>query len=105
MTTREWIMILGMVAVTFSVRYFLLGLAERIRMPRLMEASLAYIPPAVLIAIILPAILLPKGHWDVSLQNPYLTSSIIAAIAGVLSKRLLVTIAVGLAAFFALKLI
>ena len=98
-------MILGMVAVTFSVRYFLLGLAERIRMPRLMEASLAYIPPAVLIAITLPAVLLPRGQWEVSVHNPYLTSSIIAAVAGVLSKRLLVTIAVGLAAFFALKFI
>ena len=61
MTATEGLMIAGMAAVTFGVRYLLFALADRIRMRPGIEASLKFIPPAVLIAIILPAVLLPQG--------------------------------------------
>lgn len=99
---RAWeaVMILGMMAVTFGIRYILLGLADRFRMPPLLEDALPYIPPAVLIAITVPAVLLPRGEWEVTLQNPYLAAALIATGTGVVTKNLLATIAVGLAAFF-----
>jgi branched-subunit amino acid transport protein len=65
------------------------------------ESSLKFIPPAVLTAITLPAVLLPKGDWQVSFSNPYLVSAIAATVAGILTRNLLATIAMGLAAFFA----
>jgi branched-subunit amino acid transport protein len=64
------------------------------------EDSLKFIPPAVLTAITLPAVLLPKGDWQVSLANPYLVSAVAATAAGILTRNLLSTIAIGLAAFF-----
>jgi branched-subunit amino acid transport protein len=97
---REWVMILGMTTVTFGIRYFLFALADRIKMPSWLEPSLQYIPPAVLISITLPAVLLPKGEWFVSLRNPYLLAALVAAGAGLVRKNLLVTIVAGLAAFF-----
>ena len=100
MTGNEWLMILGMMAVTFGIRYFLLGLADRIRMPSVIEDSLQYIPPAVLIAITMPAIFLPKGVWDISFSNAYLAAAIITAAAGVITRNLLATIAIGLLSFF-----
>ncbi len=100
MTSREWLLILGMMGVTFGVRYILFALADRIRMPAWMESSLQYIPPAVLTAITVPAVLLPKGEWHVSYTNPYLIAAIAAAGIGALTKNLLATIAVGLLAFF-----
>ncbi|WP_373497954.1 AzlD domain-containing protein [Desulfococcus sp.] len=105
MTKNEWLLILGMMGVTFGVRYFLFALADRIRVPALMESSLRYIPPAVLTAITLPAVLLPRGEWHVSPTNPYLVAAIAATAVGAFTKNLLATIAVGLAAFFGWRLL
>ena len=98
-------MILGMVTVTFGIRYFLFGLADRIAMPPLMEAALQYIPPAVLVAITVPAVLLPRGEWFVSWTNPYLVAALVATLAGILTRNLLATIAIGLVAFFAFQML
>ena len=105
MTSSEWIMILGMVAVTFGIRYFLFALADHITMPPLMEAALQYIPPAVLVAITVPAVLRPRGEWFVSWTNPYLVAALVATLAGILTRNLLATIAIGLAAFFAFQIL
>ena len=103
MTANEWLMIAGMMAVTFGIRYVLFALAERIRLAPWIEASLKFIPPAVLIAIVLPAVLLPGGDWHVSFSNPYLVSAVVTTAAGILTRNLLATIAVGLCAFFAYR--
>ena len=105
MTGREWLMILGMMGVTFGIRYFLFALANRITMPPLVEASLNYITPAVLISLTFPAILAPKGEWALTFENPYLVSAIFAAVSGMLTRNLLATIAVGLLAFFAYQML
>jgi branched-subunit amino acid transport protein len=105
MTAGEWGLILGMMAVTFGIRYLLFALAGRIAMPPLMEAALPYIPPAVLAAITLPAVLLPRGEWFISWTNPYLIAALVATLAGILTRNLLATIATGLIAFFASQML
>ncbi len=105
MTAGEWALILGMMAVTFGVRYFLFALAGRITIPPLMESALQYIPPAVLAAITVPAVLLPRGEWFISWSNPYLIAALVATLTGVLTRSLLATIAIGLAAFFAFQML
>ena len=105
MTSSEWAMILGMLAVTFGIRYFLFALADRITMPPLVEAALNYIPPAVLVAITVPAVLLPRGEWFVSWTNPYLVAALVATLAGILTRNLLITIVIGLASFFLFQIL
>lgn len=105
MTRAEWLLILGMMAVTFGIRYFLLGFAGRIRMPPLVGDSLQYIPPAVLVAMTIPAVLAPKGAWHLSYTNPYLVAAVTATGAGLMTKNLLATIGIGLFAFFAVQLL
>ena len=61
LSPREIVLILGMAAVTFGIRYALFGLAGRIRLKGWLSRSLDYIPPAVLTALTLPALLLPKA--------------------------------------------
>ena len=97
-------MIAGMMVVTFGIRYFLFAFADRIRMAPWVESSLKFIPPAVLIAITLPAVLLPQGEWHLSLLNPYLVAALVTTAAGIATRNLLATIAIGLAAFFIFKL-
>ncbi len=105
MTGNELLMILGMMGVTFGIRYLLFAIAGRIKIPFFIEASLKFIPPAVLIAITLPVVLLPEGEWRLSVANPYLVSAVIAATAGALTRNLLATIAVGLVSFFLYKML
>lgn len=105
MSSKEIVMIAGMVVVTFGIRYFLFAFADRIRMAPWMESALKFIPPAVLIAITVPAVLLPKGDWHLSVSNPYLIAAIATTAAGILTKNLLATIAVGLAVFFIYRLL
>jgi branched-subunit amino acid transport protein len=103
MTASEGMLIAGMAAVTFGVRYILFALAGRIRMAPWIEGSLRFIPPAVLTAIILPAVLLPKGEWHLSLSNPYLVSALVTTAAGIATRNLMAIIAIGLCAFFAYR--
>lgn len=104
MSIKEMVMIAGMMIVTFGIRYFLFAFADRIKMSPWVEASLQYIPPAVLIAITVPAVLLPKGDWYLSVSNPYLIAAVVTTAAGILTKNLLATIAIGLTAFFVYRL-
>jgi branched-subunit amino acid transport protein len=100
MSLSELTMIAGMMVVTFGIRYFLLAFADRIRLAPWIESSLKFIPPAVLIAITVPAVLLPNGRWHLSFSNPYLVAALATTAAGIVTRNLLATIAVGLAAFF-----
>jgi branched-subunit amino acid transport protein len=70
-------MIGGMMAVTFGIRYALFAVADRIRMAPWLESALKFIPPAVLTAITVPAVLLPDGRLDVSPSNPYLVAALV----------------------------
>jgi branched-subunit amino acid transport protein len=103
MTIDEFLMIVGMVCVTFGIRYVLFAFSDRIELRGLLGRTLNYIPPAVLTAITLPALLLPEGEWFISLQNPYLLAGIAATAAGIVRKNLLVTIATGLLVFLAFR--
>lgn len=105
MRDDEILLIGGMALVTFCIRYLFFAFADRISLRGWLGRSLGYIPPAVLTALTLPALLLPEGEWDLSPGNPYLVAGLAAAALGVLSKNLLVTIGSGLAVFFAFRLL
>lgn len=106
MTNGEEVwLIAGMATVTFGIRYLLFGLADRIQLAPWIMESLKFIPPAVLTAITLPAVLLPKGEWFLSPANPYLIAALLTLAAGLLTRNLLATIGIGLAAFFAHRLL
>ncbi len=107
MTVEEIIMLAGMAAVTFLIRYILLAVADRFSMPPLLERALYYVPPAVLTAILLPAVLLPQGYWDLSLNNAYIFGALAAVAGGVIMRRhtLMASIGWGLAVFFVWRLI
>ncbi len=94
-----------MVAVTFAARYVSLALAGRLRLPRAVEAALRFVPVAVLTAITVPAVLMPKGTLRVEVGNPYLFGGLAAIVVAWLTKRLLPTIAAGIAVFVFWKLV
>ncbi|MFZ1569806.1 MAG: AzlD domain-containing protein [Thiolinea sp.] len=95
------ITIFGMFVVTFSIRFVLFARAHRIQLPLWLEESLAYVPVAVLTAIIMPMMLMPNKQLDLSWQNPWLLGGLAAFVIGLILKKPLLTIAVGVLVFFA----
>ncbi len=101
MTMQEVILIGGMMLVTFSIRYSMFVVAGRMTFPARLEKSLRYVPPAVLTAIIVPAVLIPSGdEMVISYTNPYLVAALFAFAVGWVSKNLLLTIVLGMIAFW-----
>lgn len=100
MTQREIFLIVGMALVTFAVRYPVLALVSRIPLPDPLLKAMRFIPPAVLTAIIVPAILIPDGKTiNLRYDNAYLVASIIAGLVAWRSKNLLLSIIVGMFVF------
>lgn len=99
MTRFEIWLTLGMVAVTFPIRYLPLAAASRYPMPEAMRRALEYVPVAVLTAICTPTVFLTDGRLDVSLTNPYLVGSLVAILLAWRFKNLLLTIIGGVALF------
>jgi branched-subunit amino acid transport protein len=99
-TAWELLLIAGMTLVTFGVRYPVLALVSRMPLPRALLDALKFIPPAVLTALILPALLAPDGRLQVSPANDALVAGSIAAVVAWRSQNLLLTLATGMAALW-----
>ena len=103
MSGFEILMIVGMMAVTFGVRYPVLALVSRLSLPPAVLDALKFIPPAVLTAIVVPAVLMPDGQvscgLDVRFDNAYLVAGVAAAVISWRTKNLLLTIVLGMAIF------
>lgn len=105
MSRQELIMIVGMMAVTFGVRYPVLAITGRITLPARLLNALKFIPPAVLAAIIAPAVLMPGGDLQLGYANTHLIAGVVAAIVAWQRKNLLLTIVVGMAVFWGWRLV
>ena len=100
MSQQELIMIVGMTAVTFGVRYPVLAITGRITLPGQVLNALKFIPPAVLTAIIVPTVLMPGGELEIGYTNEYLIAGLVAALVAGWRKNLLLTIVVGMGVFW-----
>lgn len=97
----ELFLIAGMALVTFGIRYSMFALAGRFEFPAQVVRALQYVPPTVLTAIIVPAVLIPTGQTvDFSYTNAYLVGALVAFGVGWFGKNLLLTILLGMLAFW-----
>ena len=99
----NWLLILGMLVITFATRYSLFAFPD-LRFPPLVRQGLHYVPTAVLSAIVVPGMLLPDGeHWALRLDNAYLLAGLAAIAIAALTRNLLATIGGGFLCFFLLR--
>lgn len=99
----NWILILGMLAITFTTRYSLFAFPD-LRFPPLVRQGLHYVPTAVLTAIVVPGMFLPDGQrWALSFDNAYLLAGLATIAIAALTRHLLATIGGGLLVFFLLR--
>ena len=106
MNQHEFLVVLGMAAVTFGVRFSFFVLGDRVTFPNWVRRALHYVPVAVLTAIVVPMVLLPDGtHWQLDWRNAWLVG---ALTSGVMSWRrlpLLAAIGGGMAVYFLWRVI
>ena len=93
---NEVLLIAGMALVTLAVRYPALVVLGRITPPAGVVRALNYVPPVVLTAIIVPAVLFKQDRLLISPTNDYLVAALVAGLVAWRSKNLLLTIIVGM---------
>jgi branched-subunit amino acid transport protein len=98
---NEWLLIGGMALVTVLVRYPLLALSGRMQLPPALVRALGFVPPVVLTAIVVPAVLIPDGQelW-LRVDNPRLMAALACMVIGLWRQNLLLTIVSGMAVFW-----
>ena len=101
---NEFLLIAGMALVTMGTRIPVLMMLSSRELPKGVFRALRYVPPAVLSAIIFPAVLMPGGELTLSWDHPPLIASIAAVLVAWRTRNLLLTIVVGMAALLALRL-
>lgn len=96
---KEWILIFGMMVLTFIPRYIPMALADRFHIPPVLRKSLEYVPIAVLSAIIAQTTFVKGGTLDFSPENAYLYGVIAAFATSLATRKLFLTILIGLIAY------
>lgn len=90
-------LIIGLIALgTYLIRLSFIQLMGDNRVPSILSRLLRFIPPAALSALILPAVLIRQGHWDVNLSNGRIVALAVAALLALIWKNTVLTIASGL---------
>jgi len=87
---------LGMFVVTYLPRVLPLTILSRVKLPKFVVDVLAYIPIAILGALLVPTLLLVNGAVDISLDNHLLIAAIITGIISVFTKKLFVIVLAGI---------
>ncbi|RFU46716.1 AzlD domain-containing protein [Paraburkholderia sp. DHOC27] len=95
------LLILGMALITWLIRAAVFVIGERLVFPPLVRTALGFVPVTVLTAIIVPMAVSPHGgDAELTWRNPQLVGALAAVVVSALTRRPLLTIAVGLAVFF-----
>ena len=94
-----------MTLVTYFTRFGALALFRFTGVPTWLNRWLKYVPVAILTALIVPSLLLPKRYLDISLNNHYLIAGIVAAFVAYKSRNIIATLCIGMSVMFALKLL
>ncbi len=100
-----WLILLIGGLLTFGMRLSFIYLMGRVNVPDVVKRGLRLVPPAVLSALVLPELIMPAGHLDLSLGNPRWLAGLVAILVAWRTRSILLTILAGTAALLVLQLI
>jgi branched-subunit amino acid transport protein len=98
-----WLTLAAVGLTTFLLRASFIVFADPQRFPHAFRQALAFVPPAVLAAIVAPGLLLREGSFDLSVDNPRWIAGIVAMGAAAATRSAGVAIACGMAALWTLQ--
>ncbi len=97
-----WGAVIAIGVGTYLTRLSFIGAFGERQIPAWLERPLRYVAPAVLGAIVLPAVVMPDGVIDfVPSSNPRFLAGVIAAGVAIRFRNITVVITVGMAALWA----
>ena len=100
----EWLIVLVIGAGTYLLRLSFIGVLGTRPMPLWAQRPLKYVAPAVLAALVLPAVLLVEGDADVTpLGNPRFLAAAVAAIVAWRLRNVAAVIIVGMVLLWILQ--
>ena len=101
-----WLAIALLFLSTLATRCAVFLLADRLRLPPLVQHALRYAPAAAMAAIVIPDLVLsPGGAPDLSWHNPKFFAGVGATLFFLATRHMLGTIAAGMAFFTVLRLV
>ncbi len=103
MRSEVFFIIIGMALVTYFTRFSALALFRFTGVPTWLNKWLKHVPVAILTALIVPSLLLPKGYLDISLNNHYLIAGTVCAFVAYKSRNIIATLGLGMSIMFILK--
>lgn len=98
-----WLAIVAVGVVTFVLRASFIVFADPQRFPHAFRQALAFVPPAVLAAIVAPGLLLRDGALDPSLGNPRWIAGVLAILVAARTRSVLASIVSGMCALWLLQ--
>ncbi len=100
-----WLIMLLGGALTFAMRLSFIYLLGRMNVPEAVRRGLRFVPPAVLSALVLPELVMPGGHLDLSLSNTRWLAGTVAIVVAWRTRSMLLTILAGVAALLLLQVL
>jgi len=100
-----WLVMLAAGALTYGVRLSFVALVHHGALPAALRDGLRLVTPAVLAAIIVPAVLFTgdPSRFDATLGNERLPAAVVAAAVAWLTRNVWATIGIGMGALWALE--
>ena len=98
-----WLAIFAVGATTFLLRASFIVFADPQRFPRAFREALAFVPAAVLAAIVAPGLLMTGGTLDLSVTNPRLVAGVVAILVAARTRSVLATTVAGMVALWLLQ--
>ncbi len=99
-----WILMLGIGLLTFLTRLSFIAFLEKVKLPDTFQRALRFVPIAALSAIIAPELGRYNDALAISPLNPRLLAGIIATGVAYVTKNVIWTIVIGMAAFWILQI-
>lgn len=99
----EWIVIVGAGVVTFLTRASFIVFSDPQKFPHAFRVALAFVPAAVLAAIVVPGLAMPHGALDLSPANARLVAGLVAVAVALKARNPLASIVAGMAALWGLQ--
>ena len=101
--TKFIVVILLTGVVTYGLRASFILAAGRYDLPPVVRRILDYAPPAVLFALITPAIIIRNGAADLSVDNMRIYAGVVAIACAWLTRNLFLTILLGMVTLWVLN--
>ena len=91
-----WLVMLLGGLLTFGMRLSFIYLLARLDVHDVIWRALRFVPPAVLSALVMPALLMPAGHLDLSFGNHRWLAGLVAVVVAWRTRNMLLTILAGM---------